>query len=123
PALSLLLMLMPIFQITELSIVVWPFVLIVDFLAFGLVLATGRLLPIFAMLLLTLIAVGMSLLRIPSELTGLPTALFILGGFAIFFAVAASWACRHFVKEGTRAPKLFGDITDPGNLSVQLPAL
>ncbi len=123
PAASLLLMLMPIFQITELSIVVWPFVLIVDLLAFGLVLATGRLVPILAMLLLTLIAVGGWLLRIPSELTGLPTALCILGGFGIFFLVAASWTCRHFVKEGTRAPKLFGNITDPGNLSVQLPAL
>ena len=123
PALSLLLMLMPIFQITELSIVVWPFVLIVDFLAFGLALATGRLLPIFAMLLLTLIAIGGWLLRIPSELTGLPTALCILGSFAIFFLVAASWACRHFVKAGTRAPKLFGDITNSGNLSVQLPSL
>ena len=123
PALSLLLMLMPIFQITELSIVVWPFVLVVDLLAFGLVLATGRLLPIFAMLLLTLIAVGGWLLRIPSELTGLPTALCILGSFAIFFLLAASWACRHFVKAGTRAPKLFGYITDPVNLSVQLPAL
>jgi len=123
PALSLLLTLMLIFQITELSIVVWPFVLIVDFLAFGLVLATGRLLPIFAMLLLTLIAMGGWLLRIPSELTGLPTALFILGGFAIFFVVAASWACQHFAQEGTRAPKLFGSISDPANLSVQLPAL
>src|SRR5882762_5353609 len=123
PALSLLLMLMPIFQITELSILVWPFVLIVDLLAFGLVLATGRLLPIFAMLLLTLIAIGGCLLRIPSELIGLPTALCILGGFAIFFLIGASWACRRFVKEGTRAPKLFGSITDPGNLSVQLPAL
>src|SRR5436305_10149020 len=40
PALSLLLMLMPIFQITELSIVVWPFVLVVDFLAFGLAMRT-----------------------------------------------------------------------------------
>lgn len=123
PVLSLLLMSMPIFQITELSIVAWPFVLVVDFLAFGLALGTGRLLPIFAMLLLTLIAIGGWLLRIPSELTGLPTALCILGGFAIFFLVVASWACRHFVKAGTRAPKLFGDITDPGNLSVQLPSL
>jgi len=123
PAVSLALMLMPIFQITGLSIVVWPFVLIVDLLAFGLVLATGRLLPILAMLLLTLIAVGGWLLRIPSELTGLPTALCILGSFAIFFLLAASWACRHFVEAGTRAPKLFGDITDPWNLSVQLPAL
>src|SRR4030095_15966657 len=123
PALSLLLMLMPIFQITELSIVAWPFVLIVDLLAFGLALATGRLRPIFAMLLLTLIAVGGWLLQIPSELTGLPTALFILGSFAIFFLVAASWASRRFTTTGTPAPKLFGNITDPGNLSVQLPAL
>jgi hypothetical protein len=123
PALSLLLALMPIFQIIELSIVVWPFVLIVDLLAFGLALATGRLLPILAMLLLTLIAVGGWLLRIPGELTGLPTALFILGGFAIFFLAAASWTCRRFTKAETCAPKLFGNITDPGNLSVQLPAL
>src|SRR4029434_108520 len=93
PALSILLTLMPIFQITELSIVVWPFVLIVDLLVFGLALATGRLLPILAMPLLTLIAMGGWLLRIPSELTGLPTGLFMLGGFAVFFLVAASWAC------------------------------
>jgi uncharacterized membrane protein len=123
PALSLLLILMPIFQITELSIVVWPFMLIVDLLAFGLAMATGRLLPIVAMLLLTLVAIGGWLLRIPRELTGLPTALFILGGFAVFFLVSASWACRRFTTTGTHAPKLFGNITDPGNLSVQLPAL
>src|SRR5881275_205308 len=123
PAFSLLLILMPIFQITELSIVVWPFVLIFDLLALGLALVTGRLLPIVAMLLLTLAAIGGWLLRIPSELTGLPTALFILGGFAIFFLAAASWACQRFTATGTHAPELFGNITDPGNLSVQLPAL
>ncbi len=123
PAFSLLLILMPIFQITELSIVVWPFVLIVDLLALGLALVTGRLLPIVAMLLLTLVAIGGWLLRIPSELTGLPTALFVLGGFAIFFLAAASWACQRFTATGTHAPELFGNITDPGNLSVQLPAL
>jgi uncharacterized membrane protein len=75
------------------------------------------------MLLLTLIAVGGWLLQIPSELTGLPTALFILSSFAIFFLVAASWASRRFTTTGAHAPKLFGNITDPGNLSVQLPAL
>ncbi len=108
PAFALLLVLMPIFQLTELSILIWPFVLIVDLLAIVLALATATLLPILAVLLLTLIAMGAWLLRIPSELTGLPTSLFILAAFAI---------------SGTRAPKLFGDITDPGNLSVQLPAL
>jgi hypothetical protein len=123
PAFALLLVLMPIFQLTELSILIWPFVLIVDLLAIVLALATATLLPILAVLLLTLIAMGTWLLRIPSELTGLPTSLFILAAFAIFFMVAASWASRRSITAGTRAPKLFGDIIDPGNLSVQLPAL
>ncbi len=122
PALSLLLVLMPIFQITELSILVWPFVLILDLLAIGLVLATRRLLPVVAMLLLTLVAIGGWLLRVPTELTDLPTALFILGGFAIFF-VAASWTCGRFITTGTKPPKLFGNVTDPANLSIQFPAL
>src|SRR5207249_9366881 len=113
----------PIFQLTELSILIWPFVLIVDLLAIVLALVTATLLPILAVLLLTLIAMGAWLLRIPNELTGLPTSLFILAAFAIFFMVAASWASRRSITAGTRAPKLFGDITDPGNLSVQLPAL
>src|SRR5213596_2007903 len=123
PAFALLLVLMPIFQLTELSILIWPFVLIVDLLAIVLALATATLLPILAVLLLTLIAMGAWLLRIPSELTGLPTSLFILAAFAIFFMVAASWASRRSITAGTRAPKLFGDITDPGSLSEQLPAL
>jgi uncharacterized membrane protein len=123
PALALLLLLMPILQLASLSIVIWPVVLIVDLLAIVLALATATLLPILAVLLLTLIAIGGWLLRIPTELTGLPTALFILGGFAIFFLVAASWACRRLTRAGTHTPRLFGDITDAGNLSVQLPAL
>src|SRR5438132_2726141 len=123
PAFALLLVLMPILQLAGISIVIWPFVLIVDLLAIALALATATLLPILAVLLLTLVAIGGWLLRIPTELTGLPTALFILAGFAIFFMVAASWASRRSITAGTRAPKLFGDITDPGNFSVQLPAV
>src|SRR5205809_7939639 len=98
PGLSLLLVLMPIFQLAGLSIVIWPLVLIIDLLSIVLALATATLLPILAVLLLTLIAIGGWLLRIPTELTGLPTALFILGGFAVFFLAAASWACRRLTK-------------------------
>src|SRR6266581_4060103 len=123
PALALLLVLMPIFQLAGLSIVIWPLVLIIDLLAIVLALATATLVPILAVLVLTLIAIGGWLLRIPNELTGLPTALFILGGFAVFFLAAASWACRRLTTTGIHTPKLFGDITDPGNLSVQFPAL
>jgi hypothetical protein len=123
PALALLLVLIPIFRLTELSLLVWPSVLIIDVLAIGLAIATATLLPVIAVLVLTLVAVGASLLRIPTELTGLSTALLILACFAIFFFVAVSWACRRLIAPGTRAPNLFGNITDPANLSVQLPAL
>src|SRR4029077_10513370 len=125
PALALLLVLMPIFQLSQLSILVWPFVLIVDLLAIVLALTTATLLPILAVLVLTLVAMGAWLCRIPSELTGLPTALYLLGGFAIFFLVAATWACRRSIAPGTagRTPNLFGNFNDPANLSVQLPAL
>src|SRR6266566_2821475 len=125
PALALLLVLMPIFQLSQLSIFVWPFVLIVDLLAIVLALTTTTLLPILGVLLLTLVTMGAWLCRIPSELTGLPIALCLLGGFAIFFLLAASWASRRLVASAavTRAPNLFGNIVDPVNLSVQLPAL
>jgi len=123
PALALLLVLIPIFRLTELSPLVWPFVFVIDILAIGLAIATATLLPVIAVLVLTLVAVGALLLRIPTELTGLPTALVLLACFAIFFFVAISWACRRLVTPGTAAPKLFGNFTDPANLSVQLPAL
>jgi len=125
PALALLLVLMPILQLSQMSIVVWPFVLIVDLLAIVLALATATLLPVLAVLVLTLMALSAWVCRIPTELTGLPTALCLLGGFAIFFLVAATWTSRRLVTGGavTRAPNLFGNIADPANLSVQLPAL
>jgi uncharacterized membrane protein len=123
PALALLLVLMPLFRLTELSLLVWPFVLIVDILAIVLAMATATLLPVIAVLVLTLVAIGAWLLRIPNELTGLPTALLILACFAIFFFAAVCWACRRLIKPGTYRPELFGNIADPANLSVQLPAL
>src|SRR5437016_10194208 len=58
PAFALLLVLMPILQLAGISIVIWPFVLIVDLLAIALALATATLLPILAGLLLTLVAIG-----------------------------------------------------------------
>jgi len=123
PAFALLLVLIPILQLSELSILVWPFVLIVDLLAIVLVLATATLLPILVVLVLTLVAMTAWVCRIPQELTGLPTSLFLLGGFAIFFVIAANWSGRRLPAAGTRMPNLFGSITDPPNLSVQVPAL
>jgi hypothetical protein len=56
PPLALLLVLVPIFRLTELSFVVWPFVLLVDLLAIVLAALTGTLIPVLVVLLLTLAA-------------------------------------------------------------------
>ena len=74
PAFALLLVLIPILQLSELSILLWPFVLIVDLLAVALIVATATLLPIVVVLVLTFVAMAAWLCRIPQELTGLPTS-------------------------------------------------
>ena len=106
PALALLVALIPIFEFTEVSQLVWPFVLVVDFVAIVLAIATATLLPVVAVLVLTLVAVGSLFWRIPSELTGLPNALCLLGGFAIFFFVATNWAARRAKPRGNFATQL-----------------
>jgi uncharacterized membrane protein len=106
PAVALLVVLMPIFQLSELSLLVWPFVLVVDLVALALALTTATLLPVIAVLVLTLVAIGAWLSRIPSELTGLPTALFILAGFTIFFFIATGWSARHAKPDAKFATQL-----------------
>src|SRR5436309_15297277 len=106
PALALLVALIPIFEFTEVSQLVWPFVLVVDFVAIVLAIATATLLPVVVVLVLTLVAVGSLFWRIPSELTGLPNALCLLGAFAIFFFVATSWAARRAQPRGNFATQL-----------------
>src|SRR5215813_6400598 len=58
PALALVLVLIPIFRLTEFSPLVWPFIFIIDVLAIGLAIATATLLPVIAVLVLTLVAVA-----------------------------------------------------------------
>jgi len=127
PALALVLVLMPIFNLPEVSFVVWPLVFCVDLLAILLAIATGTLLSILIVLLLTFVVIGGWIFRIPIQLTGLPTSLFLLGGFAIFFMLVAVWACRQLLTSAgvtsTTRGRLFGAVTDRANFAVQLPAL
>ena len=60
PPLALLLVLVPIFKLPELSFLVWPFILLVDLLAIVLAALTATLLPVLAVLLLTLAATEQS---------------------------------------------------------------
>jgi predicted membrane protein DUF2339 len=106
PALGLVLVLIPIFQLTDVSLLIWPFVFIVDLVAIALALTTATLLPVIAVLVLSLVAIGAWLWRIPDELTGLPTALCILAGLAVFFFVATNWAARRAKPTAKVAPQL-----------------
>jgi type II secretory pathway pseudopilin PulG len=66
PPLALVLVLIPIFQLTEISFIVWPFVLLVDVLAIGLAVMLASLLPVLAVMVLTLAATGVLIFKIPA---------------------------------------------------------
>ena len=91
PALSLLLVLIPIFNLSDVSFLVWPLILCLDVLAIVIAVMTGILIPVLVVLLLTFVVVGAWMLRLPFSLTGLPSSLSLLAGFAIFFLAASVW--------------------------------
>src|SRR5580704_11895703 len=76
PVLALALVLVPVFTLAEVSIIVWPFILLVDLLAIALAVWTEMLLPVLAVLLFTLAATGELIFKIPSDLSGLPVSFF-----------------------------------------------
>jgi uncharacterized membrane protein len=122
PPLALLLVLVPIFKLAELSFLVWPFVLLVDLLAIVLALMTATLLPVLAVLLLTLAATGALIFKIPADLTGLPTSFFLLGAFAVFFVVASVRLVRKFQPDVFKnGLKIGGDLNTPETLAALLP--
>ncbi len=123
PPLALVLVLIPIFQLAEVSFIVWPFVLLVDVLAIGLAMVMASLLPVLIVMMLTLAATGALIFKIPVELTGLPTSFFLLGVFAVFFVAASVWAVRK-LKPGllTRAISPNEDALQPENMAALLPA-
>jgi uncharacterized membrane protein len=117
PSLSLALVLLPIFQLTDVSFVVWPFVLLVDVLAIGLAVATLSLWPVLIVLVLTLAALGELIGKIPADLTGLPESFFLLGAFSIVFVGVGIWLARKF-----KSNKPTDDFAAPANVAAQLPS-
>jgi type II secretory pathway pseudopilin PulG len=123
PPLALMLVLVPIFKLEELSFLVWPFVLLVDLLAIALAVMTATLLPVLAVLLLTLAATGALIFKIPSDLTGLPTSFWLLGAFAVFFVAASVWLARKFKPDAFKSGlKIAGDMNANETLAALLPA-
>ena len=111
--LALILVLIPIFNLPVVSFMVWPFVLLVDVLAIAIAVLSVSLLPVIAVLLLTLIATGALIFKIPQTLTGLPMPFFLLGAFAVFFVAATVWLVRRWKPAESDSPA--------PNLAVLLP--
>jgi hypothetical protein len=123
PPLALVLVLIPIFKLAELSFIIWPFVLLVDVLAIGLAVVMASLLPVLAVMVLTLAATGALIFKIPAELTGLPTSFFLLGAFAVFFVAVSVWAVRKLKPDLlTKSIPLNEDALQPESLAALLPA-
>ena len=123
PILALALVLVPVFKLAEVSFIVWPFILLSDLLAVTLAVITATLLPVLAVLLLTLAAIGALIFKIPSDLTGLPVPFFLLGAFVIFFVAAGIWLVKKFKPDALKSGIQFNDdLAAPGNLAAMLPA-
>jgi uncharacterized membrane protein len=123
PILALALVLVPVFKLAEVSFIVWPFILLVDLLAITLAVLTATLLPVLAVLLLTLAATAALIFKIPSDLTGLPVSFFLLGAFVVFFVAASIWLVKKFKPDALKTGIKFGnDLAAPGDMAAILPA-
>lgn len=96
PLLPLVLMLMAIASQPQISSVIWPAILLVDLLLILLAVVTSALAPVLAAIVLTLIAAGTWLFKMPSSAACVPPFLFVVGGFSVILAGAGMWLARRF---------------------------
>lgn len=96
PPLTLVLMLLPVLTLPVVSFMVWPAILLVDVLAIVVAVTTSVLAPVIVALVLTLGVALAWLLKVPAEITALPTFLCVIGGFAAFFVIAGCWLVRRY---------------------------
>ncbi|HEY3854590.1 MAG TPA: DUF2339 domain-containing protein [Verrucomicrobiae bacterium] len=123
PILALALVLFPVFNFRDVSFIIWPFILLVDLLAIVIAVMSAALLPVLAVLLLTLAATGALIFKIPSGITVLPFPLFLLGAFVVFFLAASVWIIKKFSPSAlTQGIKFTGDFSGPEEFAAILPA-
>ncbi len=94
PPLALLALLIPVFQLSELSIWIWPVIFLVDLLAIALAAFTLSLLPVLATLVLTLVAAAALIFKVSFAVLGLGSVLLVLGVTAVLFVLAGLWLSR-----------------------------
>jgi hypothetical protein len=89
--LTLLLLLLPIVNLPEPALVIWPAVLLVNLLAIGLAAATGAMLPVLGVLAVTLLLAIQWLFSVPARFESLSPFLGITLGFSAIFTLAGRW--------------------------------
>lgn len=94
PPVALVILLIPTFRLVVTPLVLWPVILLVDVVAVVLAGLSRSLLPVLVSLALTLLATVGSVVHLPTELTGLPSLLGVIGLCAVFFAAAGIWLKR-----------------------------
>ena len=111
PPAALLALLVPVFKLAELSVLIWPVILLVDLLAVLLAALAASALPILVVLVLTLVAAAGVLFKVPAELTGLPTLLVVVGACTVFFVAAGVWLWRKLpTKKSGETPDLSEEL-------------
>ena len=99
PPLALVLMMLPVVTRPVVSLLVWPFVFLVNLLAMGLAVVTGSLISFAVAIVLTLVVLLAAITKIPAELTGLSATLLLIGGFALVFTAAAVFLLRRLTAQ------------------------
>jgi uncharacterized membrane protein len=129
PPIALLLMLAPIFKLHSASLVLWPFVLLLDLLVLALAVISVSVVWVFAALVLTLLAAGCWILQMPAQVAMLPQELLVIGGFALFFFGAGIFAARKLMAKSVEQNAPSAGLGSPESpfateiLAPQLPAL
>ncbi len=116
PALSLVLILGPLLKLETVTFGIWPVILLIDLIAFATAVVAASLLGILLAFVLTLIATGIWMFRLPTSEPAPLGFLLILGGFVLVFFAGTTLLSRRL------APSAGGE-PGPFPRRAQLPAL
>jgi uncharacterized membrane protein len=98
--LILLMMTLPLLELSPLPMAVWAAVLAADLLIIGLAVASGALIPVLAALVLTMWLAVVWLLQVPAREDELLPILAVVTGFSAVFVAAGKWLFRGMSQTG-----------------------
>ena len=121
PPLALALFALPLVMRETVSLFLWPFILLVDLLAFGLALLTASLVSVVSVLILTAALALIWIFQVPADPAELSSLFLIIGFLAIFFFGGSLLLFKKMGNTAFGIPGWMG--TDPQKLVPALSAL